>query len=162
MLSPWNRSVNGGNVNQESYPPSEESPPATSKSVANAMRGNRSRGTTPELLLRRELWSTGYRGYRCNMGSLPGRPDICYTRRHVAVFVHGCFWHRCPKCHLPLPRKHADYWARKFERNLRRDAQKTERLRAMGWRVVIVWECDIRKSPADAAKDVVALLVEAC
>jgi DNA mismatch endonuclease (patch repair protein) len=141
---------------------SETAPPATSTAVANAMRGNRARDTTPERLLRRELWSMGYRGYRCNVRSLPGCPDICYTKQRVAIFVHGCFWHRCPKCHLPLPKTHANYWARKFERNVRRDAEKTEKIRSMGWRAVVVWECDIKRSPPDVARGVVALLERTC
>ena len=74
--------------------------------------------------------------------------------------MNGCFWHRCPKCNLPLPSTHTEYWSRKFSRNVERDRVKAERLTAMGWRVITLWECDIRRSPQDAAVAVKCVLAE--
>jgi DNA mismatch endonuclease, patch repair protein len=104
----------------------------------------------PELtlarLLRRKLVSS----------RLPGKPDIVYPRSKVAVFVHGCFWHRCPTCNLPLPRTNSTFWQRKFARNVERDRLNKEELQTMGWRVVVIWEHEIREAPADSARQVKA------
>ncbi len=75
----------------------------------------------------------------------PGRPDIPYPGRRLAIFVHGCFWHHCPVCYPNLPRSHVEFWARKFELNRERDARKRSALEGDGWRVVEVRECDVRE-----------------
>ncbi len=108
------------------------------------MRANRARDTAPERELRRALRAAGYPGYRLNWRAAPGRPDVSYPGRRVAVFVHGCFWHHCPRCHPRLPRSNQGFWARKFELNRERDARKRAELEAHGWLVHEVWECDIR------------------
>lgn len=121
-------------------------PPAATPAVRRSMQGNRSRDTKPELLLRRALWAAGLRGYRLDYVRVPGRPDIAYVGRRVAVFVHGCFWHRCPHCNLTHPKTNPDYWERKFVRNRERDARKTRELEGAGWRVLVLWECEIKKN----------------
>ena len=109
------------------------------------MRSNKGKGTGPELVLRKSLRENGLPGYRVNWKKAPGRPDIAYPGRKVAIFVNGCFWHRCPRCDLPLPKTHTDFWLKKFNRNIERDARKTKELEDSGWIVITVWECDIRK-----------------
>lgn len=109
------------------------------------MRANRARDTGPERTLRRALRASGHPGYRLNWRGAPGRPDVAYPGRRVAVFVHGCFWHRCPRCQLALPRSNTAFWARKFELNRERDARTRDVLVARGWVVHEIWECDIRE-----------------
>jgi DNA mismatch endonuclease (patch repair protein) len=113
--------------------------------VRNVMRANRARDTAPERALRHALRARGHRGYRLNWRGAPGRPDISYPGRRVAVFVHGCFWHHCPRCQPSLPRSNQAFWARKFELNRERDARKRRELELRGWLVHEVWECDIRE-----------------
>lgn len=107
------------------------------------MRANRARDTTPERGLRRALRAAGLGGYRLNWRPVPGRPDITYPGRRVAIFVHGCFWHHCPRCHPNLPKANPEFWGRKFDLNHERDSRKRRQLEALGWRVHEVWECDI-------------------
>lgn len=116
--------------------------------VARSERMGRVRGrdTKPELVVRRVLHAMGYR-YRLQARDLPGRPDIVFRRRRKAIFVHGCFWHRHPDpaCKLArLPKSRLDFWAPKLEGNRARDIANVERLEAMGWEVLLVWECALR------------------
>lgn len=107
--------------------------------------------TKPEILLRKELHRRGLR-YRIHMATLPGKPDIVFTRKRVAVFVHGCFWHNHPGCKFwHMPRNNKEFWEEKFARNRERDRKNMEALEALGWRPLVVWECDIKRSPPEAA-----------
>ena len=108
------------------------------------MSANRANNTGPELTLRKALWSAGLRGYRLHYKKIPGRPDIAYVGKKVAIFVHGCYWHRCPKCNYPLPKHNTDFWKAKFDRNVARDTKKKSDLKRLGWKVISVWECDLR------------------
>ncbi len=110
------------------------------------MKGNVRKDTKPELMLRRMLREAGYPGYRLQW-KVPGRPDICYPGRKVAIFVNGCFWHRCPICDLPLPKNNREYWEEKFRRNVEKDARDVRMLESEGWHVVTVWECELKKDP---------------
>ncbi|WP_230025882.1 very short patch repair endonuclease [Massilia sp. Bi118] len=104
----------------------------------------KSKNTGPELLVRRLVHSLGYR-YRLHGAKLPGKPDLVFSKRKKVVFVHGCFWHRhagCKKATTPATR--LDYWLPKFERTVERDQQSLERLSALGWSALIVWECDLK------------------
>lgn len=121
-----------------------EVPRASSRSVASSMRGNRGKNTMPELSLRKALFAAGIRGYRLHNSGAPGHPDIAFNRSRVAIFVDGCYWHRCPKCNLPLPKEHREFWRKKFELNKGRDIRKRRALESDGWRVVTIWECEIR------------------
>ena len=125
--------------------PNNRSPPPTNENVSKSMRSNKGKGTKPELTVRNMLRELGYPGYRLNWKNAPGHPDIAYPGRKVAIFINGCFWHRCPKCNLPMPKSHQDYWLLKFERNVQRDAEKNKALESMGWTVVTIWECEIKK-----------------
>jgi DNA mismatch endonuclease, patch repair protein len=118
-------------------------PPAPSPSSATAtMRANRSHDTGPELRLRRALHAVGYR-YRVNVHlHVPGRrvrPDLVFTKWRLAVFVDGCYWHRCPE-HGRLPSDPTGYWAVKLQRNVDRDSAVDRALEISGWRVLRIWE----------------------
>lgn len=122
------------------------------------MRRVRQKDSGAEILLRRELHARGLR-YRLHARTLPGSPDIVFTRARVAVFVHGCFWHRHPGCaKATSPKNNASVWASKFASNVRRDAAAIDALTSLGWRVVVVWECEVlgdRGSVADLVSSVV-------
>ena len=126
-----------------------EVPSASSPAVHNVMVANKSTNTRPELVVRRLLRTAGFPGYRLHWridgeeGRYICRPDISFPGRKVAVFVHGCFWHRCPKCNLDLPKSNVDYWSQKFERNVERDRKKETMLRGIGWSVHTIWECEL-------------------
>jgi DNA mismatch endonuclease (patch repair protein) len=104
------------------------------------MRAVRQAGTTPELVARRALTELGVK-YRCNVRSLPGSPDLANKRRRFAVFVNGCFWHRHDCGRATVPKTNAAFWKRKFHENIRRDTRNIAALRALGYRVVVIWEC---------------------
>lgn len=103
----------------------------------------RSRDTKPEMLIRKGLHALGFR-YRLHDRKLPGRPDLVLTKYRVVVLVHGCFWHghHCPRFRLPSTRQ--EFWAAKIASNQRRDALTHESLRAMGWRILTIWECSLK------------------
>ncbi len=115
------------------------------------MRAIRSRDTKPELRVRSLLHRMGYR-FRLHRRDLPGSPDIVLPGRRAAVLVHGCFWHGhgCARG-ARAPKANAGYWSAKRERNRARDAAAEAALKALGWRVVIVWECALRDEAALAA-----------
>jgi len=103
------------------------------------MKSNKPLGTKPELILSRLL------GKKIRKNNLPGSPDFVYPRKKIAVFLHGCFWHRCPQCNFDLPKSNRNFWARKFRRNIERDKLVKKELEAMGWRVIEIWEHELRK-----------------
>lgn len=103
----------------------------------------RSRDTLPELALRRALHHLGLR-FRVNVKHLPGKPDIVFARHRTALFVHGCFWHRHQGCKVASnPKSNIEFWQGKFARNVSRDRKVSRELSAAGWRVIIVWECQL-------------------
>jgi DNA mismatch endonuclease (patch repair protein) len=107
------------------------------------MRRIRSSNTKPELAVRRVARALGYTGYRIHRKDLPGKPDLAWIGRKVAVFVHGCFWHGhdC-KEGLRRPKSNQDYWLTKIENNQRRDTSHIAKLVDAGWTVVVIWECE--------------------
>ena len=112
------------------------------------MASIRSANTKPEVSVRRMLHQMGFR-FRLHRRDLPGRPDVVLPKYKLALFVHGCFWHRHPQCSLAaVPKANAEFWQQKFEANVRRDAMNLAHLRQAGWRTVVVWECAIRASPS--------------
>lgn len=122
-------------------------PKATSAAVSRSMKANRAKDTRPELALRRVLREKGLRGYRTAWKPAPGRPDVAFPSKKVAVFLNGCYWHRCPHCKLPLPKANRSFWKKKFLLNKERDARKAHELRKQGWQVYTVWECYLKKRP---------------
>jgi len=119
-----------------------------SEAVHKSMVGNKRADTRPELLVRSRLRAAGLSGYRLQW-KIPGRPDIAWPGKKVALFVNGCFWHRCPHCALALPKTNIEYWTLKFERNQKRDARNLEVLEAMGWKTHVIWECQLKKKCID-------------
>ena len=103
----------------------------------------RNAGSSPEMKLRRLVHGMGFR-YRLHAGDLPGRPDLVFPSRRAVIFMHGCFWHRHEGCKLArLPKSKLDFWKPKLESNRIRDLQKQQQLRDLGWRVLVVWECEL-------------------
>jgi DNA mismatch endonuclease (patch repair protein) len=102
--------------------------------------------TVPEICVRKLLHSIGYR-FRLHRRDLPGNPDIVLSKYKTVIFVHGCFWHGCPTCRCVKirPVANAEYWATKLNRTIKRDKNNVTFLQPMGWRVLIVWECETRK-----------------
>ncbi|MET3600998.1 DNA mismatch endonuclease (patch repair protein) [Martelella mangrovi] len=107
------------------------------------MQAVKSKNTGPEIKVRRVLHAMGYR-FRLHRKDLPGKPDIVLPKHRKAIFVHGCFWHAhgCSKGQLPKSR--LDYWLPKLEQNATRDREKVEELEALGWKVLVVWQCEIQ------------------
>lgn len=107
-----------------------------------------SKNTKPEETVRKYLFSQGFR-YRKNVSKLPGKPDIVLSKYKTIVFVNGCFWHAHQGCKWFVPPKsNSEFWQNKFNYNISRDAQNYQKLRDLGWRVLIVWECEIRHGNA--------------
>ncbi|KAA9393012.1 very short patch repair endonuclease [Kocuria coralli] len=131
-----------------------------SAGTSRSMRSNRRRDTRPELAVRSELHRRGLR-FRVDYAPLTERPrrraDIVFTRKHVAVFVDGCFWHGCP-IHATYPKSNTGYWLPKLARNIERDRETDAELKDRGWRVVRVWE---HMPPADAADMIEEALTKA-
>jgi len=125
------------------YVRDQRSPVPTNVNVSKVMSANKRKNTTPELVLRSILRESGCSGYRLQW-NVPGRPDIAYPGRRIAIFVNGCYWHRCPSCNLPLPKNNVVFWEEKFKRNVERDAKKIYTLESEGWTVITIWECDIK------------------
>ena len=106
----------------------------------------KSKDTSIELLVRRRLFSMGYR-YRVNYKALPGKPDIVFTKKKVAIFIHGCYWHGhdCGSRYAHYSQSNKAYWGPKIERTIQRDQEHIQALEANGWTVVVLWECQIRQ-----------------
>jgi len=97
------------------------------------------------------LFAKGFR-YRLHARSLPGSPDLVFPKYKAVIFVHGCFWHQHEGCrYATTPKANGEFWARKFEGNVARDARHVEELRRQGWRVAVVWECALRHAAEQAA-----------
>jgi DNA mismatch endonuclease, patch repair protein len=114
--------------------------------IMSAIKG---KNTKPEIMLRKSLFENNIRGYRIHWKKAPGNPDICFPGRKIAIFVHGCFWHRCPHCNLHIPKSHSEYWTNKFNKNIERDIRHQNELKQLGWRFLIFWECQIKKNLSD-------------
>lgn len=126
------------------------------EATRRAMRGNVSTDTSIEKTFRKALFKHGLRGYRKNVRSMPGSPDVVFGRYRVAVFVHGCFWHQCPHCKRNLsPGTNKAFWQAKFESNRIRDERNVTRLEELGYATLVVWECQL-KSDLDSAVAAVA------
>jgi DNA mismatch endonuclease (patch repair protein) len=109
------------------------------------MSAIRAKNTKPELQLRSELWARGIKGYRLHWKKAPGKPDISFPGRKIAIFVNGCFWHRCSKCEPSMPKSHSHFWEQKFRKNIERDKSKVDVLKQQAWKVLIFWECELKK-----------------
>lgn len=137
---------------RRSHPKVPRPPPPSSLWTSIAMQGNRAKGTKPELALVDALKRHGVRRFTSNAADLPGKPDITFPALKLAVFVHGCFWHRCPHHRWTLPKSNTEYWRLKFRLNRARDRKKARELRVLGWQVIAIWECEIRRDADACAK----------
>ena len=120
-------------------------PRPSSAAVHNVMAANRGTNTGPEEVLRKSLRRAGVSGYRLNYRVAGVRVDLAFPSRRVAVLVNGCFWHHCPVCDLPLPKTHSDFWAKKFSLTRIRDSRVRVSIKRKGWRLIEVWEHQIRE-----------------
>lgn len=101
--------------------------------------------TSIEIKVRRYLYHYGFR-YRKNVRNLPGTPDIALSKYKTAIFIHGCFWHRHPNCKdATMPKTRTDFWQEKFEKNVSNDIKKQKELEGLGWKVIVLWECQIER-----------------
>lgn len=134
-------------------------PPATTPERSRIMRAVGRCDTGPELMLQHSLRALGLR-FSKNVRDLPGSPDVVFRSARVAVFVHGCFWHRHDGCHLAtMPRSNVEYWRLKFAANLQRDSRKLSELRKLGWRTIVVWQCQIEADVSAVARRIESFLL---
>jgi len=112
----------------------------------------RAKNTGPEVKLRKLLWVEGIRGYRVHY-KLPGKPDIVFTKKKIAVFIDGCFWHKCPIC-FQEPATRKEFWMNKIQSNIDRDKKVNEQLKEEGWTVIRIWEHEIRKEPENVVRKI--------
>jgi DNA mismatch endonuclease, patch repair protein len=126
----------------------------TKKQHSETMSKVHSRDTKPEWILRCGLHRLGFR-YRLNNCQLPGRPDLVFPKFHAVVFVHGCFWHRHPGCkNAGMPKSNVDFWESKFAENVERDQRKKQELEKGGWRIMVVWECELSRYTVESIQRV--------
>lgn len=129
----------------------------TAQQRHDVMSRIRGKNTKPEMIVRRRLFADGFR-FRLHVKSLPGHPDIVLPKYKTVIFVHGCFWHRHENCkHFRMPASNIGYWTRKLEDNARRDERNAEEITRMGWKTIVVWECELEKKTRD---DVMARMEE--
>ena len=103
----------------------------------------RDKNTKPEILIRKWLWSNGYR-YRLHINDLPGKPDIVFSGRRKAIFVNGCFWHKHNCRYFKWPKSNTEFWKDKIEGNVIRDNRNLQLLSEKGWQILVVWECETK------------------
>ena len=116
------------------------------------MSAIKSKNTKPEIKVRKVLHSMGYR-FRLHSKDLPGSPDIVLPKYKTVIFVHGCFWHRHENCkYASTPKTRKEFWEAKFRENINRDKKHQENLSSMGWKIIIVWECEIKDKYFDLHK----------
>ena len=121
------------------------------KTRSRMMSGIKGKNTRPEILVRKALSSQGYR-YRLHSKDLPGAPDVAMAGPKIAIFAHGCFWHTHQGCRLAkMPSTRPEFWKAKLGRNAERDSEAVAALSALGWRVLIVWECSTKSLELQAA-----------
>lgn len=116
------------------------------------MSAVKSQDTTPEIVVRKYLFSKGLR-FRKNVSTMPGKPDIVFPKYRAIVFIHGCFWHGHKGCHhADLPKTNVEYWENKIQKNVIRDKKYVSLLASEGWNVLVVWECEINKKQLSIEK----------
>lgn len=132
----------------------------TEQKRSEIMSKIRGKDTKIEVMVRKWLFSHGFR-YRKNDRRYPGAPDIVLPKYKTAIFVHGCFWHCHTVCgNWKPPKTRPDFWMAKFERNIERDKRKIQELENQGWRVIVVWECELKKNPGLRLEKLLKEIVE--
>ena len=127
----------------------------TRKQRRHCMSQIKSKNTKPEIIIRKLIWKEGYR-YRIGHG-LIGKPDMVFPSSRVVVFIDGCFWHGCPK-HCKMPLSNIKYWEQKIFGNKKRDSKINKRLRKEGWKVIRVWEHNVKNNPKKTITKITACL----
>lgn len=121
--------------------------PEKRSEIMSSIRG---RNTSPELLVRKFLFSKGFR-YRLHQKDLPGRPDVVMKKYATCIFIHGCFWHGHKRCSLAsIPKTNKAFWLAKIDANRKRDLRNRKQLKKSGWKVIEIWECGLKPSKRDA------------
>lgn len=128
----------------------------TPKRRSEIMSHIRSKDTKIELMVRRYLFALGYR-YRVNYKALPGKPDIVFTKKRIAIFIHGCYWHGhdCGSRYAHASQSNKAYWGPKIQQTQQRDQEHTARLESDGWKVIVLWECQLKNHFDQAIADLV-------
>jgi DNA mismatch endonuclease (patch repair protein) len=121
------------------------------------MAGIQGKNTKPEILIRKALHARGFR-FRLHVKDLPGKPDLVLPKYRALIFVHGCFWHGHGCRYFKVPQTRPEFWLEKIGKNQRRDSLQEEALKAMGWRVLVVWECAVRSMRKDKSSLLVDLI----
>lgn len=132
------------NLRKSEYIRDGRSPIPDKEITSKIMSAIKGKNTKPELILRKVLWHNGLKGYRLHWKKAPGKPDIAFPGKKVAIFVNGCFWHRCPHCQPPQPKSNMHFWDEKFRKNIERDRKKLSLLDKEGWTSLVIWECQIK------------------
>lgn len=127
--------------------------PAQRKYNMSRIKG---KDTSPEMVIRRLLYSRGIRGYRIHYPLL-GKPDIVFIRKRLVIFIDGCFWHKCPEC-FTIPQTRTKFWLDKINKNVERDRIITKKLTDDGWNVLRFWEHEVRKNPEDVVGKIISEL----
>jgi len=136
-----------------------QNPPIVSQRSFN-MSMIKGKDTKPEMLVRRFLFGNGFR-YRVNLRGLPGKPDIVLRKYGVVIFINGCFWHGHENCkYFKIPKTRSDWWQNKIERNIKRDAKVRDELRQIGWRTMVIWECQLKPKVRDNTLKELAYLLD--
>lgn len=132
---------------------------ATPKRRSEIMSHIRSKDTSIELMVRRYLFSRGYR-YRVNYKALPGKPDIVFTKKKIAIFIHGCYWHGhdCGSRYAHTSQSNKAYWEPKIYRTKQRDHEHIIKLEASGWKVAIMWECQIKNNFVQTIENLINMI----
>jgi len=116
----------------------------------------RGKNTAPEIKLRKMLFAAGVRGYRIHYALL-GKPDIVFVKKKIAIFIDGCFWHKCPVC-FQEPETRKDFWMKKIQSNIDRDKKVNEQLKIDGWTVIRIWEHEIKREPYPVVQKIMDVL----
>lgn len=116
----------------------------------------RGKNTEPEIMFRKLLFSHGIRGYRIHY-DLSGKPDVVFIKKKIAIFIDGCFWHKCPEC-FQEPETRKEFWMKKIHSNVDRDMKVNEQLRKDGWTIIRFWEHEVRKSPDSVIEKIISFL----
>ena len=136
----------------------KRSPIPKNGNVSKLMSSNSGKNTSLEIQFRKRLWKNGNRGYRLHNKKLPGKPDISFQKYKIAIFINGCFWHRCPYCNFPLPKFNYEFWKNKFDKNIERDKRNIKRLKEIGWSPITIWECQIKKNSEKYTNKIIEIL----
>lgn len=129
----------------------------TREKRSSIMREVKSENTQLEIIVRSALWKRGLR-FRKNVKSLPGKPDIVFSRLRLAIFIDSCFWHGCPY-HFRMPKSNVNYWNEKINRNKQRDEELNKKYKEMNWKIIRIWEHEIMKD-LESIIDKIEVIVE--